>query len=854
MPGKCYLLIHVAYFWRVMACPAWTPARRLTMIIHEERNKRFSTPDTPPLIKKPELLSPAGNLECFFAAIENGANAVYLGLKDFSARANAENLTLDDASKAIAYARQRSVKVYITLNTLVKTRELERVVDYLVALEELNPDALILQDLGLLNLMRSQFPQFHLHASTQMAIHNLAGVKQLKNMGFKRIVLARELSLDEISMISRNVPAETEVFVHGALCYSYSGLCFFSSMIGGRSGNRGQCAQPCRMCYKSQHGTEGYLFSMKDLLALPYIHQLMAAGVHSFKIEGRMKSPEYVAVVTNAYRQAIDGKVSDQNAVLHRIRTVFSRETAHSYVFENMINPLHPANRGSYAGEVIKAEKGFIHIRADADIGVRDLLQVFDNFRAKPSLLHVKTIRVGGKKVFAVKAGDTAVIHAERHYRRGARLYLLSSQKIKELFAPKIPKKLTTAKIPVSLEIIVRSNGIEIKGTAGYISSVRTYPVRLEEGIQKITQGEDIKECFSRLGETPFALAGFYSKVCGKLFVPLSVLNEIRRDYMQNLAEIWREKRDQRCEDIKKWIRERREECNSLRSISGEKGHPRYGISEDTFRLSLKIDKLDYLDAVPLPMVYKLYVVLTDETISHLQKNIRGIAGRLRVACEKIVFSLPPIIRDLGNGPGTYGSFKKTVHELISRGFKQFQISNPGAVGLFEGEDVRLYADYPLYCLNILSLRELKSLGFCRYTLSPEDGKDNLQTLFNPDTDTIVYQDTPLFISEACVWANMEKTCPGKSRCNFNRMMVENEHGDRFTAVNDGCKTVVIHEKPFSITHFIPELLESGQRDFRIDLCYRDYTPEMISDIFSITRNKGKVGGSVIGNFERGLV
>src|SRR3989304_1283917 len=212
-----------------------------------------------PQHKKPELLSPAGDMECFFAAVENGADAVYFGLKDFSARAGAENFSLDDASKAIAYARKRSVKVYIAINTLIKTNELERVVDYLIALDELQPDALILQDMGLLYLIQSQFPHFQLHASTQMTIHNLAGVKRLERMGFKRVVLSRELSIDEIKNISQNTSMEVAVFVHGALCYSYSGLCFFSSMTGGRSGDRGRCAQPCRLHYKPQAGAGGAL-------------------------------------------------------------------------------------------------------------------------------------------------------------------------------------------------------------------------------------------------------------------------------------------------------------------------------------------------------------------------------------------------------------------------------------------------------------------------------------------------------------------------------------------------------------------------------------------------------------------
>src|SRR5574341_1185788 len=394
-------------------------------------NSQLQTSNSHSQHKKPELLSPAGDIGCFFAAVENGADAVYFGLKSFSARAGAQNFTLEDASKAIAYARKRPIKVYIAINTLIKTCEMEKVVDYLITLDELQPDALIIQDLGLLCLIQSQFPQFKLHASTQMAIHNLSGVKQLEKMGFNRIVLARELSIGEIKNISRNTNMEIEVFVHGALCYSYSGLCFFSSMIGGRSGNRGQCAQPCRMYYKSQSGEGGYLFSMKDLLTLSHINELMTAGIHSFKIEGRMKSPEYVAVVTHVYRQAIDGKLEDIEDAICLMNTVFSRETTCSYLMKgngqkngktvdngfvevlDMINPSYPANIGSYTGEVIKSEKGYVTIRADADIGVRDLLRVFGNISEEPALLYVKNIKVNGRKVFDIKVGDIATIDSE---------------------------------------------------------------------------------------------------------------------------------------------------------------------------------------------------------------------------------------------------------------------------------------------------------------------------------------------------------------------------------------------------------------------------------------------------------
>ena len=970
-----------------------------------------------PRHKKPELLSPAGDMECFFAAVENGADAVYFGLKDFSARASADNFAIDDASKAIAYARKRSVKVYIAINTLIKTHELESVVDYLIALDELQPDALIIQDLGLLYLIQSQFPHFRLHASTQMTIHNLAGVRQLERMGFKRVVLSRELSIDEIKNISQNTSMEIEVFVHGALCYSYSGLCFFSSIMGGRSGNRGRCAQPCRMYYKSQPDEGGYLFSMKDLRTLSHIKELVTAGIHSFKIEGRMKSPEYVAAVTHTYRQAIDGKLKDEEAAIHLMNTVFSREAACSYLIKehgqrnsktadigaakpsDMINPLYPANIGSYAGEVIKSRRGYVTIRADADIGVRDLLQVFENSPEEPALLHVKNIRIDGKRVFGIKAGDIAIVDTERQYRQGARLYLLSSQKVKETFAPKVPKKLDASKIPVDLEIKIRPDNIGIKGSTESFSFSKKYSVKLEKGIHRTTDTENIKECFARLGETPFELAGIHTDILGELFVPLSVLNETRRDYFQIFCEECRKDRNFKIENIKKWIQEKFIEYRSSDSqLLGESpiltsinpplekrvtAHPHLNLQPSPFlplsegdrerklmdneyspplvggvracpvpdtggggellqkgagvdlkgntggdgiRLSLKIDKLQYLNHIPLEKINKIYIVLTDETIGDLTKKMEStpllwdrpkshynviakeerlkqsldyqafhkkiaslplamtvkselfnqsnsggenlssdetvnklkrqndIANRLSKVKDRVVFSLPTIMRDTGNGCMTYGYFKKVVQELISQDFRQFQISNLGALELFDDEAVQLYADYPLYCLNPLSAMKLRELGFCRHTLSPEDDKENLEKLLSPNSDVIVYQDTPLFTSETCVWANMKRSCPGKVRCGFKQVMLENEYGDRFLAIDENCKTVVIGQKPFSIIHLIPKLIESGQRDFRVDLCYRDYTPEMIEEIFTSVQNKRKIKNSLVGNFERGLI
>ncbi len=818
--------------------------------------------------RKPELLSPAGNMESFFAAVENGADAVYFGLKDFSARASAQNFSLDDASKAIVYAHSKSIKVYIALNTLVKTLELERAVDLLIALEEIQPDSLIIQDLGLLYLIQSKFIGFNIHASTQMAIHNLVGVKQLEQLGFKRVILARELSIAEINNIVENSSIEIEIFIHGALCYSYSGLCFFSSMIGGRSGNRGKCAQPCRKPYHSQSSGGGYLFSMKDLVTLSGISDLVDAGVGSLKIEGRMKSPEYVAVVTDAYRKAIDGELSDQDEIADRIKTVFSRETTSAYVMgknnllvrkdsdasqikvTDIVNLSYPANMGLYAGEVIRSEGNNIVVRAEANIGVRDLLQVFEKVSAKPALLHVKTIQVNGKRVFSVEGGDIAVINSEQKIKRGAKLYIVSSQKTKETFAKKIPKKLVSAKVPVNLEVRIGSDNIAVSGTVMQFIFNKDYPLELEKSINRATNDEDIKNCFSRLGETPFELENIRVDISEGLFVPLSVLNNIRREYFAWLSVAWQNERMLKCDGIKKWLEG--ESVAFGNSINEEK-HLHHVITEDEIRLSLKIDRLNCLDLVLSEKIYKLYIVLTDKTISCLQQN-DDIIDILLKKEEMIVFSLPVIMRSIGVGLETYNYFAKSVRVLIEKGFKQFQIANLGAMGLFGNEDVILYADYPFYSLNPLSVIKQRKLGFKRQTLSPEDGMENLKTLLSDNTDLILYQDTPLFTSETCVWANMKSACPGIDRCGFEKMDLENEYGDRFTAINEACRTVIINERPFSIIHLIQTFLEAGHRGYRIDLCYKDYTAEMIRGILSGIQSAKRMKNSTIGNFERGLL
>src|SRR5690242_1333204 len=297
-----------------------------------------------------ELLAPAGGLDAAFAAFHFGADAIYLGLKKFSARAEAENFTLEEVDEITAYAHSLTPRrrVFVTINTLIRQDELPELVEDVAALTDIGVDALIIQDMGVHHLVRTHFPQLELHASTQLAVHNRAGAEALGRLGFRRVVLARELTFEEVRDITAAAGIETEVFIHGALCYSYSGLCLFSSQTLGRSGNRGKCAYSCRDSYEvtgapltlrdgsavRRDPRQGFPFSMKDLALPDHIPALRAAGVSCFKVEGRKKSPLYVATTTDYYRRLIDGRLSEEERpdIEADLQTVFSRPWTRLFV------------------------------------------------------------------------------------------------------------------------------------------------------------------------------------------------------------------------------------------------------------------------------------------------------------------------------------------------------------------------------------------------------------------------------------------------------------------------------------------------------------------------------------------
>ncbi len=385
---------------------------------------------------KPELLAPAGSLESFFAAIEKGADAVYAGLQEFSARARAKNFTLTQMERMLAYAHANNRRIYVTLNTLVKEKELPQLVDTLAALAGMRVDGVILQDMAVARLIRKHFPAIPLHASTQMTIHNTPGVKMLEELGFQRAVLARELAVDEIAAIASATPVEIECFVHGALCFSISGQCFFSSLLGGHSGNRGRCAQPCRRLY-NHRGKDGHFFSTNDLSAIDLVPDLIKAGVKSLKIEGRMKSAEYVANVVEAYRLVLDAPETLLKEALVSSKEIlkfsFGRTPTKGFLAsrqpDDIANPWQKGGTGRFVGTIKNIKGKRLMFESRDAIHVGDRLRVQPKSDMAGQAWTVRELFQNHKKVIEVRAGSLVDIETPFTFSVGDSVYKVSSRK-----------------------------------------------------------------------------------------------------------------------------------------------------------------------------------------------------------------------------------------------------------------------------------------------------------------------------------------------------------------------------------------------------------------------------------------
>lgn len=492
-------------------------------------------------LKKPELLSPVGNFESLKSAILAGCDAVYLGGKLFGARAFSNNFSNDELIEAIKYAHLYGVKVYVTVNTLIYEHEVDKFMEYIDFLYKNNVDALIIQDIGMMNLIRKVYPLLELHASTQMHIHNVEGVKLVEKLGLKRAVLARETDINLIKEIKQNTNIELEVFIHGALCISYSGQCLFSSLIGNRSGNRGSCAGSCRQKYdllinNKKVNKDKYLLSTKDLCSLENIGKLIDIGVDSLKIEGRMKSPSYVYLVTKLYREAIDSYLKNKKVAinldeLNDLKKIFNRKYTKGFLFNenNIVNSYRPNHLGIEIGKVIKSQNNYIDILLTNDLNINDGIRFIDDDIG----FTITSLYKNKKRVDHAKKGDVVSIYYKGKISNSKVVkttdYLLN-KKIEDFLKNK--KKIDifgTLKVHLNkpLKLKITDDNNEVIVTGNIAQKAMTSPISYER----------ITEQLNKTGNTIYQFKDL--KIIGdtNIFISIKELNDLRNKAINLLNE-----------------------------------------------------------------------------------------------------------------------------------------------------------------------------------------------------------------------------------------------------------------------------------------------------------------------------
>lgn len=697
----------------------------------------------------PELLAPAGGLSQLKAAVQNGADAVYMGGPLFNARIRAENFDLKDIEEAICYAHDRNVRIYITINTLIKDKELKRAFEYVNFLYGAGADAIIVQDMGLARLVRKYLPDFEMHLSTQGTVYNRWAVETVKKLGFSRIVPAREMSLEEIESFVNEChgsepPCQVEVFVHGALCMCYSGQCHMSRVLGGgsgRSGNRGLCAQPCRLPYSDEKGEKRFLLSPKDLCTVDMIPQLCRAGVDSLKIEGRLKSPQYVAVVTSVYRKYLDmyratGAVDVTEEDKRRLMQIFNRGGfGHGYLENNpgagILSGDSPKNKGIYIGKVFSAKKGssLIDIKPDEDsnqggsISMGDGVEIRGETVAGNVITYIKRmgdgiLRIGDIKS-KVKVGDKVYKVTDRKLTTEAeRSY--SSDFIKKL---DVEMRFTArcGKAPIldiyehfdrrncesSICDILRhqetnadKSRLETERT-GAFAQIRGDSVA-EKALKKPVAPERIKAQLSKLGDTVFRAASVVVDIDNDIAIPIAEINKMRRQAVGALMK------ERRCRYAKRVSLPAEE----LSRIVGKEGLGRAGIIESYAKeiCGLLIYSRETAEAICKAEVRTesgiscIYIPLELYMDAHLRKKLEQKAADTGAR-------LIPYILDITKGSGDRyicDNFQQISETVRDSGIL---LGNLGWVSRFREAGVKIYGGSGLNVYNSQCMRAYNEIG-----------------------------------------------------------------------------------------------------------------------------------------------
>ena len=618
----------------------------------------------------PEVLAPVGNMNCLKAAINAGCDAVYLAGRNFGARSFAGNFSNEELVEAISICHLYGVKVYVTVNTLVYDTEVERFINYIDFLHKNNVDAVIMQDIGMIDLVRKTYPNLEIHASTQLHIHNLEGVKLCEELGIKRVVLARETPIELVEEIKKNTNLELEIFVHGALCMSYSGQCLISALIGSRSGNRGTCAQSCRQAYSLEIDGKivednKYLLSTKDLNTLDNIGWLIDIGVHSLKIEGRMKRPEYVYLVTSIYRTAIDnykkyGKTNITDKDIKELKKMFNREFTKGFLFnennDNFVNTYRPNHIGIEIGKVIEQNNNKIKIKLKDDLNINDGIRIIGD---NDTGTIITSMYKESSRVDCASSGDiVTILFKDKVNINDIVVKTTDYKQLKDLENKiNIDKKINIKgkcilKIGEPIKLSVTDYKNEVKLISDYI---------VEEAQKTETTIDRIKEQLNKLGDTIYTFDNLDIESDSNIFVPINKINELRRLVMHTLNE------------------KRLYKSNYLKE--------KYDIYVDNFEKASKKSALIncYEDYLKVKDDYDIIYVDNKELFDKLND-------------KKSVLKLPRVLKHLPN----YNQ-KLLVGEL-------------GSIYKYKNVDT----DFSLNVLNSYSVAFLHSIGVNKITLSHE--------------------------------------------------------------------------------------------------------------------------------------
>jgi U32 family peptidase len=784
---------------------------------------------------KPELLAPAGSLESFFAAIEKGADAVYAGLQDFSARARAKNFTLAQMERMLAYAHSQNRKIYITLNTLVKEKELPQLVDTLAALAGMRVDGVILQDLAVARLIRNHFPMIPLHASTQMTIHNTPGVKMLEELGFQRAVLARELAVDEIAAIAAATPVEIECFVHGALCFSISGQCFFSSLLGGHSGNRGRCAQPCRRLY-SHRGKEGHYFSTSDLSAIDLIPDLVKAGVKSLKIEGRMKSAEYVATVVEAYRTVLDAPEGSRKEALAvakgMLKYSFGRTPTKGFLSsqqpDDIANPWQKGGTGRFIGQ-IKGIKGKSLV-----FETRDALYVGDRLRAQPKsdmagqAWTLREMVYNRKKVMEAPAGSSVEVETPFSFSVGDSIYKVSSREAFTLSDNACIRRLEGAqgdKLPCRLVVSLKDEQLCISAEVGGSTHEICLPVGQLEPARSGDMQAVLFSQFSKCGDTQFRLDSLEAPDFPAVLIPSALFKNLRRRFYEQL-------RDVSSSVFREQISAARK--GALRELEMVQDGKCRSVSHETLAVVMDDPKewrfplQNGADATLLPL---------SKAAIH---QIHTAVPRMRGFEERIVWQLPFILFDRD-----VLLYRDTIRTLYKAGFRRFEAANLSHFELFRHfVGLHISTWHRCFTLNSQALAAWQELGAEAATLYLEDDSSNITELLAAGIDieqrVMVYSPLPVMTTKIRI-KEVHANTPLRS-----------DRGETYRVTShDGLQTIS-STLPFSLTARHSELRQKGCSSFVIDLS--DESRERWGEIMAAFKSGRELSGTTEFNYPAELI